>query len=107
MKRPPSLSSKRDFERVLRTGSRRRTGCGTVFVAPAPEATRAARLGLAVPAHVGGAVVRNRIKRRLRASFSSASVSAGVDVVVRAQTTASTIPFQELEEIFAGLEAHR
>ena len=107
MKRPPSLSSKRDFQRVLRTGERRRTGCGTLFVAPAEDPTASARLGLAVPARVGGAVVRNRIKRRLRASFASASVPGGIDVVVRARPEASWLPFQELEETFLSLGGGR
>lgn len=105
MKRPPSLSSKRDFERVLRDGRRARTRCGTLFVAPGPDAAAPARLGLAVPARVGGAVVRNRIKRRLRASFVSAGLPAGVDVVVRATREASSVDFQELEKAFVKVTA--
>jgi len=58
---------------------------------------------LAVPSRVGGAVVRNRIKRRLRASFVRASLPAGLDVVVRARAEAATMDFQELESTLAGL----
>ena len=105
MKRPPSLSSKRDFERVLRAGGRTRTGFGTVFVAQAGDPSGPARLGLAVPARVGGAVTRNRIKRRLRASFTSAQLPPGVDVVVRASREAATLDFQELERSFAEVKA--
>ena len=101
MKRPPSLSSKRDFDRVLRAGRRVRTSCGTLFVAPRVESSGPSRLGLAVPARVGGAVTRNRIKRRLRASFVSADLPPGIDVVVRASSEAATVDFQELETMFA------
>src|SRR5688572_11932811 len=105
MKRPSSLSSKRDFERVLRDGRRTRTRCGTLFVAPGQDPSGPPRLGLAVPARVGGAVVRNRIKRRLRASFMAAGLPHGIDVVVRASREASTIAFQEMERTFAGVKA--
>jgi ribonuclease P protein component len=103
MKRPPSISSKRDFERALRSGSRNRTPFGTIFVAPGQNPDAPARLGLAVPSRVGGAVVRNRIKRRLRASFAAAQVSGGLDVVVRAGRPALSLGFQEMERAFAEL----
>jgi len=102
MKRPPSFS-KRDFERVLRTGTRTRARAGTFYVAPGTDPAIPARLGLAVPSRVGGAVLRNRIKRRLRASFVSASLPAGLDVVVRARPEAATLDFQELESTLSGL----
>ena len=55
------------------------------------------RLGLAVPSSVGGAVVRNRIKRRLRAAFVAADLPPGVQVVIRPRAEAATMTFQELE----------
>ena len=58
-----------------------------------------------MPARVGGAVMRNRIKRRLRASFMSAQLPPGVDVVVRANGQASSVDFQELERSFAEVTA--
>ena len=48
-------------------------------------------------------MMRNRIKRRLRASFVAAQVPVGLDVVVRANRDAATIDFQELERTFAGV----
>lgn len=73
-------------------------------MAPGPDPDGPARLGLAVPARVGGAVTRNRIKRRLRASFQAAELPPGIDVVVRANRAASTLDFQELAETFAGVK---
>ena len=103
MKRPPSISSKRDFERALRSGSRNRAPFGTIFVSRGPDPGAPARLGLAVPSRVGGAVVRNRIKRRLRASFAAAQPRQGLDVVVRAGLPALSLGFQEMERTFAEL----
>lgn len=98
MKTPPSLRSQRDFRRVLASGTRHRTSFGSVVVAAAPSADEPARLGLAVPSRVGGAVVRNRIKRRLRAAFSGASPAPGLEMVIRADAAAAAVPFQEMEE---------
>lgn len=63
------------------------------------------RLGLAVPARSGGAVQRNRIKRRIRAAFREAAPATGVEVVVRARPEASHVKFQEMEELLRGLSA--
>lgn len=103
MKRPASLASKREFERVLRSGTRTRARCGTLFIAPQPDPAAPARLGLAVPVRVGGAVARNRIKRRLRASFAAASIPAGLDVVIRAHPAARSLDFQELTKELSTL----
>jgi ribonuclease P protein component len=53
---------------VRRLGLRLQTAHFVVYLATLPDQT-AARLGLAVSRHIGNAVVRNRIKRRLRESF--------------------------------------
>jgi ribonuclease P protein component len=54
-------------------------------------------VGLTVPSSTGGAVVRNRIKRRLREAFRAHGPGTGVDVVIRAGATTVQISFQELE----------
>jgi ribonuclease P protein component len=85
-----------DFERVYKTGRRHFSASLTVFYAPQPYApqkdamdarTRAARglrVGFTVGRALGGAVVRNRMKRRLREAvrLSSPPVEVGVDVVI-------------------------
>jgi ribonuclease P protein component len=53
---------------VRRLGLRLQTSNFVVYLAMFPDQT-AARLGLAVSRHIGNAVVRNRIKRRLRECF--------------------------------------
>lgn len=52
---------------------------------------------------VGGAVGRNRAKRRLRAIIEGSSLPPGRDLVVVARTSTITEPFDELRNEFEGL----
>ncbi len=63
----------------------------------APEGDVGARLGLTVSRRVGGAVVRNRVKRRLRHWFRSArgAVDEPLDLVVVARAGVGEIGFDE------------
>jgi ribonuclease P protein component len=72
MKRKHRLSRSRDFDAVYRHGrsvsSRYLVLYSFLRDVEEPDESEP-RLGLAVPRQVGGAVERNRIKRRLRAAF--------------------------------------
>jgi ribonuclease P protein component len=65
------LSRSRDFDAVYRRGRSVSTRFLTLYWFSREDESLAAdaRLGLAVPKAVGSAVVRNRIKRRLREAF--------------------------------------
>ena len=56
------------------------------------------RIGLTVSRKVGNAVVRNRVKRRIREWFrrSRAAVPAGTETVVIARASAARISYAEL-----------
>jgi ribonuclease P protein component len=66
------------------------------------ESGDTARLGLTVPRAIGGAVVRNRIKRRLREIFRAhrSEIGARWDIVVNPRRSACEAPFRELERAF-------
>ena len=64
------------------------------------------RFGFAVGRDVGSAVVRNRVKRRLREAVSSLPVASGWNAVIRAKPRAADVTFwnirAELSALFAG-----
>lgn len=66
MQRRNRLSRSRDFDAVYRHGRSVSTRFLVLYSFDRDEAAGDARLGLAVPKAVGGAVVRNRIKRQLK-----------------------------------------
>ncbi len=71
-----------DFERVYKQGRRQLSSHMTVFFLPKAEG--GARVGLTVGRILGGAVQRNRIKRRLREAvrLRQSALPGAVDVVI-------------------------
>jgi ribonuclease P protein component len=81
------LRSSKDFRRVSREGTRVASRSLVLLVATRPArlgGQPANRIGITVSRRVGPAVVRNRLKRRLREWFrrSRARIPAGKDLVV-------------------------
>jgi len=62
-----SLKKNADFRRLYRRGKTYVTPCAVAYVLP--NRIKAHRLGITAGKKVGGAVSRNRAKRRLRAVF--------------------------------------
>ena len=71
MQRRHRLSRSRDFDAVYRHGRSVSTRFLVLYWFPREDADGEPRLGLAVPKAVGSAVVRNKMKRRLRETFQS------------------------------------
>jgi ribonuclease P protein component len=104
------LRSRRDFERLTREGERRSVGALIVFVGRGPRRGRddagpRPRLGVTASRKVGGAVVRNRVKRRIREAFRAqrALLPQGSDVVVIARPAAAALGGRELAGDLARL----
>ncbi len=88
----------RDFKRVLDSGERRSSGSFVVFFASRPlqirsEGKTQSKLGITVSKRVGNAVVRNRLKRRVREWFRQAQLwlPGEKDIVVIARPAAQEL----------------
>jgi len=66
-----SLRKKSDFLRLSEVGRKKHLTFVIIINAPAESISTGARVGYAVSKRLGNAVVRNRIKRRLRASIAN------------------------------------
>src|ERR1700746_777748 len=89
-----------DFQRVYQTGRRQFTGNMTVFFLrrqAAPE--QGPRVGLTVGKVLGGAVERNRIKRRMREAvrLGTPGCEGPLDIVFNPRKSVLTLPFAELQ----------
>ncbi len=100
-----------DFERVYKQGRRHFSSHMTVFYLRQAEAAsreQSARVGLTVGRVLGGAVDRNRIKRRLREAVRQrrSVLTSAVDVVINPKKSVLTVEFSVvLEEVGRALEA--
>lgn len=79
---------------MLRSGRRRRAG--GVEVVRAVGIDGEVRVGLAAGKKVGTAVVRNRIRRRLRRAVLEAELAPGFDYVINADRRVAEVAFQKL-----------
>ena len=99
-----------DFRAAVRRGRRVPTGHTVLHVLkrdePASTGDAPTRFGFIVTKAVGGAVTRNKVKRRLRAVGHAVlpSVAGGTDVVIRALPGSDQVPWTTLHsEVSVGL----
>ena len=85
MPRANRLTRSRDFDAVYRQGRSTSTRYLVLYWFSHEGEDGGSRLGIAVPRKVGGAVTRNRLKRRLREAWAQATPSAGTDYVLLAR----------------------
>lgn len=66
-------------------------------LSPAPQA----RLVVVTSRHVGNAVQRNKIRRRLKALFTKYEVaSLGKDLIIVTKKSSTSLPFDKIEQLF-------
>jgi len=103
-RRSDRLRVSRDYRRVASQGERFACREFVVLVAPAaPEPTERVRLGITASRKVGNAVVRNRVKRGVRAWFRTSRNRIepglrGLDVVVIARRAAAELDGNQVAE---------
>jgi ribonuclease P protein component len=86
-----------DYRRLVRSGRKAR-GSLTLAYGRRSEPGSPLRMGVIVARNVGNAVVRNRVRRRIKAvGWSLAQELQGLDVVLRAMPASATADFADLD----------
>ncbi|MFH1032522.1 MAG: ribonuclease P protein component [Chloroflexota bacterium] len=76
---------------------------GLVVVRTLPNSIGFSRYGFSVSRRIGTAVVRNKVKRRLREITRQLPIKAGWDIVFIARQAAATAKYAELKSIIENL----
>ena len=99
MKFSSSLKLNHIFQRLYRTNGQA-NGCLVLYARRNRTATN--RVGITVSKKLGHAVVRNRVRRRLREVYrlNESRFQSGWDIVVVARTKAIHAPFDKLTECY-------
>ena len=89
-----------DFDRVYREGRRQVSRNMSVFYLEQANTHGAVRVGITVGRALGGAVARNRVKRRMREVVRRhlTELTGALDVVINPRKSAADMEFAELEK---------
>ncbi len=93
------MRKRADFLRVQKDGTAVRTPHFVMLVAARTELSEPSRLGVVVTKKIGGAVVRNRVKRLCRESFrlTPEMLPKGIDLVVIAKPGAGDLGLRDVQ----------
>jgi ribonuclease P protein component len=103
MKGEQYLNKPADFARVH--GQGKWLGGGLVGIKSCPNNLTRARYGFIVSKRVGGAVARNRVKRRLREIIRQLNLKAGTDIIFSARPQTAQAEFEVLKTAVLDLLA--
>lgn len=93
---PRRLQHSKDIRAVFAAGQASHGPSVAVRGRERDDAAGVARVTVSASKRLGGAVHRNRAKRRIRAALGHIEVPAGWDLVVLAKAAASSTPFDAL-----------
>jgi len=101
------LRRRAEFLKVQERGAKHSADCLLVLALPNGRADGLSRVGLTVSTKVGNAVVRNRLRRRLRELFRTrrAALPRGLDMVIIARTSAAEADWSRLVRAFERVSA--
>lgn len=101
----PSLTTRKDFDELFSTASRRRSGDVTILRSPG-SGDDVTRVAVIAGKRVGNAVARNRAKRRIREALRRVDLPEQERIAVVAGPSVPTVPFDMLVKwLKGGLDA--
>ena len=99
------LHLQRDFKRVFKTGRRLAHPALFIYIEPRNGSPKTSRLGLVTSRKLGGAVQRNRLKRRLREIYRlhKHAFSVPLDIIFVPRPGVCALSFERLQDTALGL----
>jgi ribonuclease P protein component len=101
MRKERRLRRRKDFAAVYREG--RAQANQLLVIRVHANGGGVSRFGFVAGKAVGGAVVRNRVKRRLREAARAMGIRPGYDIVIGARKPASTATYLKLRKSLGAL----
>ena len=100
MKRATTVKENYEFRRIYAKGRSGVSPCLVVYCRPNKHPNN--RLGVTVSAKLGHAVVRNRVRRRLREIFrlNQGKMRKGYDIIIVARSRSVTATYREMDKAF-------
>jgi ribonuclease P protein component len=95
------LSKAKDFAALRRNG--RSWSDGLLVLVARPNERKAGRVGFVVGKRIGNAVVRNKIKRRLREAVRLGGIEEGWDLILIARKGSSEADYHDLNRSVRAL----
>lgn len=94
-----SLSGDAEFARIRKRGRRIDGAHLAIVAAPSPPGRRRPRIAFVPAKGLGGAVERNRVRRRTRAAFEAIGLpGSGIDMILIARHSAHDVSYTALCE---------
>ena len=105
LKKEYRLTRRNDFRRVYQKGKTAVNHCLVLYVTPSKNQNQKQRIGFSVSKKIGKAVIRNRIKRQMRAAAYALlpDFSAGKDYVFIARGAIRGKSYRDIERQMAAL----
>lgn len=91
-----SIKNSREFRRIMSAG--RGWSDSRLVIKMSPGQATENRIGIVVSKKVGGAVIRNRVRRRLKEIFRQKTLEKGYDIVIIARQGAREATYLQLTE---------
>jgi len=103
MKFTTSLKKNHEFKRLYNKGKNAASQCAVVYCRRNGRSEN--RLGVTVSTKLGGAVARNRVRRRLKEIYrlNEEKLTAGYDIVIVARMRSRFVGYHELESSVLSL----
>ena len=103
MKFTTSLKKNHEFRRLYNKGKSAASHCAVVYCRR--NGSKENRLGITVSTKIGGAVQRNRVRRRLKEIYrlNEKKILSGYSIVIVARMKSRFVGFAELESSVLGL----